>query len=122
MNDATPASSGDISIRVRYNECDPMGVAHHTAYPVWFEIGRTELLRSSGLAYRDLEADGVFLAVVDLRVRYRAPARYDDVITLTTTIARVTRARSALTRICGAGGPTTVASSGSRALIRGGHR
>lgn len=85
--------SDDLTVRVRYNECDPMGVVHHTIYPVWFEMGRTELLRSSGMSYRDLESEGVFLAVVDLRVRYRSPARYDDLLTLTTTIARITRAR-----------------------------
>jgi acyl-CoA thioester hydrolase len=79
--------SATIELRVRYTECDPMGVAHHTAYPVWFEIGRTELLRSRGMNYRDLEAQGVFLAVVSLQVRYKSPARYDDLVQLTTTLA-----------------------------------
>lgn len=76
-----------MSLRVRYNECDPMGVAHHTVYPVWFEVGRTELLRHApqGLNYRDLEAQGVFLAVVALEVRYKKPAKYDDVLSLRTT-------------------------------------
>ena len=79
-----------ITLRVRYNECDPMGVAHHTAYPVWFEMGRTELLRASqpGLNYRDLEAQGVFLAVVALEVKYKRPARYDDLLSLRTTLVR----------------------------------
>jgi len=65
-----------------------MGVAHHTAYPVWFEIGRTELLRHSGagLDYRELERDGVYLAVVALSVRYKRPARYDDVLVLKTNL------------------------------------
>jgi acyl-CoA thioester hydrolase len=75
-----------LEIRVRYCECDPMGVVHHTVYPVWFEMGRTELLRESGKSYRDFEAEGVFLAVVSLSVRYRRPARYDDVVTLVTTL------------------------------------
>lgn len=66
-----------------------MGVAHHTVYPVWFEIGRTELLRSAGGNYRDIEAAGVLLAVVRLDVVYKAPARYDDVLRLDTTLARV---------------------------------
>jgi acyl-CoA thioester hydrolase len=78
-----------IDIRVRYCECDPMGVVHHTAYPVWFEMGRTELLRSTGRTYRDMEAAGLLLAVVKLEVTYRAPARYDDLVTLRTTLARV---------------------------------
>src|SRR5262245_38934795 len=47
-----------IEIRVRYPECDPMGVAHHAAYPVWLEIGRTELLRQGGVSYQQLEAEG----------------------------------------------------------------
>ncbi len=80
---------GSIDIRVRYCECDPMGVVHHTAYPVWFEMGRTELLRSTGRTYRDMEAAGLLLAVVKLEVTYRAPARYDDLVTLRTTLARV---------------------------------
>ena len=73
-------------IRVRYAECDPMGVAHHTAYPVWFEIGRTELLRASGDTYACLEQDGVLLVVVKLEVNYKRPARYDDVLQLDTTL------------------------------------
>jgi len=86
-------TEGTVEIRVRYPECDPMGVAHHAAYPIWFEIGRTELCRASGISYRDLEASGVFLAVVALEVRYHAAARYDDVLTLHTTLARATRVR-----------------------------
>lgn len=78
---------GRMSIRVRYVECDPMGLAHHAMYPVWFEMGRTELLREAGIDYRDLEAEDVFLAVVSLEVRYKQPARYDDVLTLETTLA-----------------------------------
>ncbi len=71
-------TEGDIPVRVRYPECDPMGVAHHAAHPIWLEIARTELLRRSGVSYRDLEADGVFLVVVRLEMNYRRPARYDD--------------------------------------------
>jgi len=84
--DRTPLSTHQIEIRVRYPECDPMGVAHHATYPVWFEIGRTEMLRATGGNYRDLEAAGVFLAVVRLEVRYRRPARYDDVLRLRTSL------------------------------------
>jgi acyl-CoA thioester hydrolase len=77
-----------MSIQVRYSECDPMGVAHHAAYAVWFEMGRTEMLRSRGVAYRDMEAEGVFLVVVRLDIRYRNPVRYDDVLTLETTLEK----------------------------------
>jgi acyl-CoA thioester hydrolase len=79
---------GSIDIRVRYCECDPMGVVHHTVYPVWFEMGRTELLRATGRTYRDMEAAGLLLAVVRLEVTYRQPARYDDVVRLRTALAR----------------------------------
>ena len=92
-----PHPSGTISIRVRYHECDPMGVAHHAVYPVWLEMGRTELLRQTfethadasshnGLTYRQLEEQGVFLAVVSLSIKYKQPARYDDVLSLQTTL------------------------------------
>jgi acyl-CoA thioester hydrolase len=77
---------GSLEIRVRYCECDPMGVVHHTVYPVWFEMGRTELLRATGRTYRDMEEAGVFLAVVRMQVAYRRPARYDDLLRLETTL------------------------------------
>lgn len=73
-----------------------MGVAHHSAYPIWFEMGRTELLRVSqagGLTYRGLEEQGVYLAVVALNVRYKRPARYDDLLTLHTRIATIGHAK-----------------------------
>lgn len=66
-----------------------MGVAHHSVFPVWFEMGRTELLRARGGNYRELEEEGVLLAVVRLDIRYRAPARYDDVLDLTTRLEDV---------------------------------
>jgi acyl-CoA thioester hydrolase len=75
-----------IEIRARYQECDPMGVVHHTVYPVWFEMGRTELLRSGGGSYRDMEEQGILLAVIRLEVKYHAPAKYDDVLELTTRL------------------------------------
>jgi acyl-CoA thioester hydrolase len=71
-----------VPIRVRYAECDPMQIAHHASYPVWMEIGRTELLRAQGANYRDCEASGVFFAVARMNVRYRKPARYDDALEL----------------------------------------
>jgi acyl-CoA thioester hydrolase len=86
--------SHTITFRVRYSECDPMGVAHHSAYAPWFEMGRTELLRASfqptsGLDYRSLEQQGVLLAVVRLEIRYQRPARYDDELTLCTTLREI---------------------------------
>jgi acyl-CoA thioester hydrolase len=70
---------------VRYAETDQMGVVYHANYFVWFEVGRTDLLRQSGWTYRDMERDGFSLPVVEARCEYRQPARYDDVIEIRTT-------------------------------------
>lgn len=85
--------SGEIEIRVRYVETDPMGFLHHAHYFTYFEMGRTELLRSQGMAYREIEARGYFIVVVKISCRFRQPARYDDVLKLRTWLKRVTRAR-----------------------------
>ena len=69
-------------VRVRYAECDPMRVAHHSVYATWFELARTELLRARGMAYRDCEEAGVFFVVARLSTRFRRPALYDDLLTV----------------------------------------
>lgn len=83
----------EIEIRVRYAECDPMGYLHHAKYFEYFEMGRTELLRATGVRYRDLEERGVLFVVAKLECRFRRPARYDDVLKLNIRIERQTRAR-----------------------------
>ncbi len=83
-------TSGEITIRVRYAETDQMGLLHHANYLVYFEQGRTELLRDLGYTYRDIEAQGFFLVLTKLQVRYRRPAHYDDLLTLRTTVVRTT--------------------------------
>ncbi|MCE2881813.1 MAG: acyl-CoA thioesterase [Planctomycetaceae bacterium] len=83
---APPIATHAFEVRVRYPECDPMGVAHHAAYPVWLEMGRTEMLRAAGDTYRAFEEAGIFLAVVRLELRYRRPARYDDLLTIVTEL------------------------------------
>jgi acyl-CoA thioester hydrolase len=75
---ATQISS--IEHRVNYSETDQMGVVYHARYVVWLDMARTEHLRGAGFTYRRMEEEGVFLAVTDLRVRYRQPARYDELI------------------------------------------
>jgi len=85
--------SGEISIRVRYAETDRMGLLHHANYLVYFEQGRTELLRAQGLAYRDLEDQGYLLVLTKVQVRYRSPARYDDLLTLRTILVRTTHVK-----------------------------
>jgi len=83
----------NITIAPRYNETDQGGVVHHSVYPIWFEMGRTELLRANGLAYKDLEAAGIFFVIADLNIKYRYPAHYDEKLCLETTCSRVTVAR-----------------------------
>jgi len=83
-------TSGEIAIRVRYAETDRMGLLHHANYLVYFEQGRTELLRARGVSYKDLEDQGYLLVLTRLQVRYRSPARYDDLLTLRTTVQRTT--------------------------------
>jgi acyl-CoA thioester hydrolase len=85
--------SGDISIRVRYAETDRMGLLHHANYLVYFEQGRTELLRSLGLTYKELEDQGFLLVLSKIEIQYRSPARYDDLLTLRTTVIRTTAVR-----------------------------
>jgi acyl-CoA thioester hydrolase len=63
---------------VRYAETDQMGVVYHANYFVWFEVGRTDLLRTAGWTYREMEAEGVSLPVIEAHCDYKQPARYDD--------------------------------------------
>jgi len=83
-------TSGDVTIRVRYAEVDRMGFLHHSNYLVYFEQGRTELLRQMGFSYRDMEDQGFLLVLTKVQVRYRRPARYDDLLTVRTIVARTT--------------------------------
>jgi len=85
--------SCEIPIRVRYAETDRMGLLHHAQYLVYFEQGRTELLRQQNISYRDLEDAGYFLVVVEAWVKYRRPAYYDDLLTLRTILERITAVR-----------------------------
>lgn len=77
------------TIRVRYAETDKMGVAHHSSYLLWFELGRTGLLREAGHSYRGLEAGGVMLPVVEYGAQFLKGAHYDDELAVETTIREV---------------------------------
>ena len=81
--------SCDVEIRVRYAEVDQMGFVHHSRYWVYFEIGRTELLRLSGMTYRQCEEAGIRLVVVKGEIKYLAPARYDDLLVVTTRLKKM---------------------------------
>lgn len=74
-----PAVS-EILVRVNYSEVDPMGVAYHARYVVWLDMARTEHLRRTGTSYRELEEGGLLLAVAEVTIRFRRPARYDDLV------------------------------------------
>jgi acyl-CoA thioester hydrolase len=71
---------------VTYSETDQMGFVYYANYFVYFEIGRTELIRASGLPYRELEEMGYFLPVIESSCRYLGPARYDDLLTIRTRV------------------------------------
>ncbi|MHC4363437.1 MAG: acyl-CoA thioesterase [Planctomycetota bacterium] len=89
----TTIKTHTITIAARYAETDQGGVVHHSVYPVWFEMGRTELLRANGLAYKDLEKAGVFFVVAELCVKYRQPAKYDEQLQLVTSCSNVTASK-----------------------------
>ena len=84
VNTSDIARSPDLTFthrhRVRYRECDPMGVVYHAHVLDWFEAARTEALRAAGLPYRQLEEAGVVMPVVEVAVRYHASVRYDDLV------------------------------------------
>jgi acyl-CoA thioester hydrolase len=85
---AGEAVCGEARVRVRYAETDQMGIVYHANYLVWFEVGRVELMRSLGLDYKRLEVEEeCWIAVVEATVRYKAPARYDDELTIQTRVA-----------------------------------
>ena len=78
-----------VEFRVRYAETDQMQVVYHSNYLIWCEIGRTEFIRQLGTPYAELEQQNVTLAVVEASIRFHAPARYDNLIRVTTTISEV---------------------------------
>ena len=79
----------EVELRVRYADTDKMGVVYYANYLAFFETGRTEYLREIGYPYAELEAKGILLVVSEVSCRYRAPARYDEVIKVRTRVSRV---------------------------------
>jgi acyl-CoA thioester hydrolase len=77
-------AASTTTLRVRYAETDKMGVVYYANFLVWFEVARADLLRSLGWTYRDMEAAGVSLPVIEAHCEYRRPARYDDEIEVRT--------------------------------------
>jgi acyl-CoA thioester hydrolase len=80
----------ETKLRVRYAETDQMGVVYHANHLIWFEVGRVELMRQMGFSYRDMERDeDRFIAVAEVKCRYRAPARYDEEVVVRTRLKHV---------------------------------
>jgi acyl-CoA thioester hydrolase len=84
VNDAV-----ETKVRVRYAETDAMGIVYHTNYIIWFEVGRGEFIRQRGGTYREVEEHGLYLPVTEVDARFVAPARYDDVVVVRTSVAEV---------------------------------
>lgn len=80
-------------LRVRYAETDQMGVVYHANYLNWFEIGRTELIRELGYSYRSIEDKGLLLPVVEAEVKFKKPARYDDLVSINTRVLEMSPVR-----------------------------
>ena len=115
--------SGSTTVRVRYAETDQMGIAWHGEYLAWFEVGRTDLLRGCGCTYRELEAQGLRLPVIEVQARYLRPALYDDVLEIHTRLTNVGGARVSFgyeVRREGTDGPLATGSTSHAAIdLRG---
>jgi acyl-CoA thioester hydrolase len=84
------AIRAELDIEVRYAETDQMGVVYHSNHLIWFEVGRVELMREMGFSYRDMERDdGRFIAVAEVKCRYRAPVYYDEEVVVRTRLKNV---------------------------------
>ncbi len=116
-----------LVFRVRYVECDPMGYLHHSHFLPFFEMGRTEMLRASGISYRELEERDVLFAVTKVAVSFKRPARYDDEIELVTRIVKQTHVRidhayelyNVATRVLLATAETTIACINKKGEVQG---
>lgn len=94
---SAPGVSGKTTLRVRYSEADHMGVVHHSHYLIWFEIGRTELMRKIGTPYADLEKAGVYMPVIEAACTYHSSAYYDELLEIESAVTEATRVKVAFT-------------------------
>jgi acyl-CoA thioester hydrolase len=90
MSSNNHQAMNETRLRVRYAETDQMGVVYHSNHLIWFEVGRVELMRQLGFSYRDMEReDGRFIAVAEVKCRYRAPVYYDQEVVVRTRLKNV---------------------------------
>ena len=90
MSSIKPHAFHETRLRVRYAETDQMGVVYHSNLLIWFEVGRVELMREMGFSYHDMERDdGRFIAVAEVKCRYRAPVYYDEEVVVRTRLKNV---------------------------------
>jgi acyl-CoA thioester hydrolase len=104
------------AIRVRYSETDQQGRVYHAHFFAYFEVARTEWLRSHGIRYRDLETQGLYLVVVEASCRYRAPAAYDDVLHVAARLADISHVRLIFDYVVTRAGEGQVLAEGRTAL------
>lgn len=83
----------ETTITARYAETDQMGIIHHSVYPVWFEVGRTNFIKMLGITYSQLEKNGVMLPLSELTCQYFRPVHYEDQVTIETTVQKLTVSR-----------------------------
>ena len=83
----------ETKLTVRYAETDKMGIAHHSNYPVWFEAGRTDFIRQTGISYSEMETHGILLPLYEVTCRFKRPANYEDEIIVVTSLKSMTRVR-----------------------------
>lgn len=83
----------DTPLTVRYCETDRMGIVHHSNYPVWYEVGRTEYIKNSGIAYSSIESKGILLPLLELKCKYISSSTYEDKIIVRTSIKSYSKTR-----------------------------
>ena len=83
----------EIKVTVRYAETDKMGITHHSVYPIWYELARTEMIKNIGITYTEMENEGIMLPLSELSCKYMIPSTYEDELTIRVKISKFTPAR-----------------------------
>lgn len=115
-DDMSERKHSEITVRVRYQETDQMGIVYYSNYFVYFEMGRIGLLRDLGISYAELEKEGILLAVAEARCKYRSPAMFDDELVVKTFLSRMRFASVEFTYEISRKGEGTLIAEGSTKL------